>query len=150
MYRQKIMPLIGFFGLASLASPMQSNTMYESSSSAKRACQRWASEGQSIFISHDSHVASSGYPTDSLYPPGSEHAGMPVYLYLQVVSLRRCDFDYQSTAYIGYQHKGVNPVPTWWPKRKDGTDWSYDGKILPIFRSWDFKSGGVPVRSFAF
>ena len=148
--------LLGFTAIsisATLAiAPVKANTsLYDSQGAARRACERWAEKGETIFVSSHTHIQNpTTYETDSKYTEG-EHAGKIVYVYMQPILLRSCNFDYNTTSYIGYQHKGTFPAPEWWPKRVDGSDWAYEGKVLRIFRGWTNKrADSVKVNSYPF
>lgn len=128
--------------------------IYDSSSSAKRACERWASGGEVIFMTSD-RAREEGYPlgpreyeTDSTYNGGENH-GKAVIISLFPITLRTCRFDYDSTSYIGRQHKGIQEVTSFWPKRKDGSDWTINGKKVRLFRTWDVE-GGTPTQRYPF
>ena len=142
--------LLATSALVFMTNPVIANPrMYENYLSARRACQRWASEGETIYTSTSSHVKFGNIETDSFYPSQSKYAGRKVYISLIPILLRTCKFDYDTTAYIGYQHKGISPVPSWWPKTPDGNDWTYNGKIVRIFRRWNVGEGS-PVYSYPF
>ena len=137
----------------SLVLPVKANTkLYDSQGSAKRACERWAAEGETIFVSSATHIDNpTSYESDSEFPKGHKHAGKVVYLYMQPILLRSCNFDYETTAYIGYQHQGLYPAPEWWPKRVDGSDWEYNGKVLRVFRGWNHdRDYAIKVNSYPF
>ena len=148
--RCKFQSLSALLLAASSTLTANANTnLYPSYEAAKRACGRWALQGETIFVTKQTHIPTRlTYETNAIWAEG-EHKGKDMYVYMTPILLRKCEFDYDTTAYFGYQHKGIHPAPEWFPKKADGSDWTYEGRVIRIFADWDYK-GGVKVNSFPF
>ena len=132
--------------------------IYESYEGARRACERWAEKGEIIYTAK-SWPLTIGYRLEDIlmYSPNTLETnmvasnGQPILAQFFEIGLRSCRFDYDTTAYIGYQHKGIDKISNAdFPKRKDGSHWvDREGKRLKLFKSWDV-SGGEKVKSYRF
>ena len=129
--------------------------MYESYLGARNACQKWAVKGETIHIANTYAVNTfldptkhykNTFKTDSIASNGN-----PIVAEFFEIRLRTCKFDYDTNAYIGYQHKGIDRISdNDFPKPIVGTYWvDRKGKRLKLFKSWDVK-GGEKVKSYKF
>ena len=132
--------------------------IYESAGAAKRACERWAEKAETIWTASSRPVTIGYTLEDTLrYSPNTYETnmvasnGQPIVAQFFPIGLRMCQYDYDTTAYIGYQHKGIDRISiNDFPKRKDGKDWvTLEGKKLKLFKSWDVE-GGEKVKSYKF
>lgn len=133
--------------------------IYTSWENAKRACEKWAQKGERIFTASSRPIKPySSLENEIKYGYGRTFAtdsiamnGEPIVATFFPILLRRCEFDYDTSAYFGYQHQGVEKISLdSFPKKPNGTYWvDREGKRLKLFKSWNMKNG-KKVKSYKF